>query len=267
MYYIGKYFDTFEMALEQLLYAGHCRPIPFIDCLCLRCFGFRTEGAVETWFQPYVSLPASMQAFSAAVGLQMNCKEIQTLNQLPGGCGEALLGPVTEGITAPEIQSYYYRAGTYLFLRRCSSTEWMVYDPRGWPGLPLPQKLLDRLIPPCGTFCIWLAGPGGGTPANPRDILARGLAYHRRIAEDEDRQLTRACGGYEPGRKNDLSLRYAVWNLLQRMDKVFTLATACGWDVETRYQAEKQPLFFVGPSDPMTLQEAILNMWRILDDG
>lgn len=267
MYYIGKYFDTFEPAFGQMLSAGHCAPISFIDCLCLRCFGFRTEGTVESWFQPYVSLPDATAAFSAAAGLRMECREIRSLNQIPGGCDEVLLGPVDEGITAPEIRSSYYRAGTYFFIRRHSAPEWEVYDPRGWPGLTLPQKILDRLIRPHGTFCVWLAGPGLGMPTAPGDILTRGLAYHRQIAEDERRQLVCACDGYESGRKSDLSLRYAVLNLLQQMDKVFVLAAACGKDVEAQYLKEKQAVFSIGsPPDTLVLQEAILNMWRILDD-
>lgn len=267
MYYIGKYFDTFEMALAQLLSAGHRTPVSFIDCLCLRCFGFRTGGAVESWFQPYVSLPVSIAAFSDAVKLQMDCKEIRSLDQIPNECDGVLLGPVAEEITAPELRSSYYRAGTYFFVQRHSASEWKVYDPHGWPGLPLPQEILDPLIRLQGTFCVWLAGLGPGTPVDPQDILARGLAYHRQIAESERRQLTHACGGYKSGRKSDLSLRYAALNLLQQMDKAFALATVCGWDVEAQYLREKQAVFSIGsPLNALTLQEAILNMWRILDD-
>lgn len=267
MYYSGKYFDTFEMALAQLLSAEHCAPIPFIDCLCLRCFGFRTGGALGSWFQPYVSLPASIAAFADAVKLQVDCKEICSLDQIPNGCERFLLGPASEEITAPEIRSIYYRAGTYFFIQRHSASEWEVYDPHGWLGLTLPQEILDTMIRPYGTFCVWLAGLKQRTQLKPQDILARGLAYHRQISGDERRLLTQACGGYRSGRKSDLSLHYAVLNLLQQMDKAFTLAAACGWDVETQYLKEKQAVFSIGsPPDTLTLQEAILNMWRILDD-
>lgn len=269
MYYVGKYQDTFDAAFSQLLAYVDCPPVPFIDCLSLRCFGFRVEGPVGTWFRPFISLPDAFSALSEALGVGIHYKTIHSVAELPDWCSGMLLGPLKSSIAVLELRDYYYHgAGRFVFVQRNIEGALIVFDPHGFAGLPLSTRQMDELLGDSELICAWLSDYEAPMAMHsPENILLRGLNYHHSVAKEEAYLIEQACGSYLGGAQNGLSLQYGVQELLQQLDKVFTLATHCGWDVEKEYLDAKQVLYACGLNRTVSgLSGAIQHVWGILDD-
>lgn len=272
MFYCGKYIDNFELAFSQMLEYYGVSPVRHVDCIGFRCFGFRMGDRVRDWFRPMISLPDSVSALSEALRIEFCCEEIACLGQLPERAGGFVLGPVKNGLTAPEAKDYYYDGDCrYLFVEKNERDELKIYDPNGLAGLWVRRDRWDRVLPPQPMFCIWINGdPRRGTHKykDIRSILQEGLRYHKRICEQEREQLRRACHAYPPSRENMLSLQYGIRNLLLQMDKVFLLsASAADGKAQflSQYLAGKQALYAAGQrGEPCALPELIGEMWRIL---
>lgn len=273
LYYSGKFLDTFEMALSQLLESLGAPQIPFADCASLRSFGFRAEGAVKTWFQPYVTLPAALDALSKAVGAVFCCEAIGSPEDLFRNEQSVLLGPVTAGGAVTEARDYYYHGyGTYLFVRPISADKLEVFDPHGFPGLCLPKAFLNTALQQGSPFRIWAKDvPRFSPPADLSSLLECGLRFHRDIRVQEHRSIERACSQYRPSRENELSLQYGMMNLLLQMDKNFRLAASCGRlspQAEHQYILEKQRLYRLRDRESLSaLPGVIENIWSILENG
>lgn len=269
MYYVGKYLDTFESAFSQLLACAGRSQTSFIDCLSLRCFGVRTEDAVRTWFRPFISAIGALSALSEALGVEVCYKVIHSAAEIPDECCGMVIGPLKGGVAVLELCDYYYHgAGRYVFVQKSSEGAFMVFDPHGFAGLSLLNGQMDELLGGSEPICAWLSsGEVSVTMNTPEDILLRGLNYHHSIAGEEARLVERACGNYLGGVQNGLSLQYGIQALLQQLDKVFTLAARCGWNVEKDYLNAKQLLYVCGMNRTVSgLPEAIRCIWGILDD-
>lgn len=271
MYYSGKFFDVFEMAFSQMLEYYNFPQVPHIDCIGLRCFGFCMGNAIEEWFQPMISLPEALSALSVETKLELHSKKITCVDEFPDADG-FILGPVKNGLTAPEARDYYYHGnGRYLFVRKSGNNEWEIFDPNGFAGLYIQKNRWDQLFTRA-TFCIWMNYRVKPVPVkNQSNILIRGLQYHDGIKKREYEDLRHACDTYIPGRKNALCLQYGLRNLILQMDKVFWLTASLDglepWQ-EFEYLAKKQALYTMSRQEEVfALPELVEEMWGILRNG
>lgn len=271
MTFTGKHGDTFEAAFTQLLVCIGRTHIPWIDCAGLRCFGFQADGSMETWFQPYGSLPDTVAALSDALAVKLHSQREQAGKgfRFPNGCDAVLIGPLLDGAAVSELQdSYYHGNGRFLVVKKASEEQVEIFDPRGFDGLLVPYDKLELPVSAQGAFSLWLSAcESPRMVLSPEELLRRGLAYHDSIAGEELCSLERACGRYTANARNELTLRYGVLNMLQQLDKVFSLAETCGWKTALSYREKKQALFTCGlTGNVFNLPEAVIRIWRILDE-
>lgn len=267
MMFTGKHGDTFEMAFAQLLACANQKKNPWVDCAALRCFGFRADGGMEVWFQPLISLPDAAAALSEALAVKLHCERVKEPFRVPEN--SFMLGPLTDGIAVPELRdSYYHGNGRFLLVKKTQAEQVEVFDPRGFDGLLLPYGELERRLPLQGAFCLWLCGVDESrVSAGPEELLYRGLEYHDNVTSEELCELERVRSNYVANSRNEIALRYGILNMVQQLDKVFSLAEACGWKTSEQYREEKQALFACGfEGDVSELPETVSRIWRILNE-
>ena len=97
--------------------------------------------------------------------------------------------------------------------------------------------------------------------------MMRGISFRKRIRETEERNLAEACMAYKEGRGSQLALHFGILNMLQMLDKVFSLAGECGWEkAEYNYIQKKQKLFRIaGRGKPENIPEILADIWKEIE--
>ncbi len=272
MLYFGKYIDTFEYAVRQMLsYDGIDSP-EHIDCIGKRCFGFLMGEDVRDWFRPAVSVGAAVESISEKTGLGL-CTAEETadpeagLEILQKG---AVMGPVRKGIAVPEARHLYYHGDAhYLFVEGKEGGGYQVTDPEGFPSVPADRKLLLEILVLDRPSIIYTDSKKTKTckGIDYDAVLKEGLAFHDRFQKDTEDIMQRAVSRYKDTAGNRLALQYGLMNCVLQINKIFRLAEICGYmDRETHdlYRERLDALYHINRDRGVQeLPKLISEIWEL----
>lgn len=271
MFYSGKRFDTFEMAMNQLLEMQYGISVDYVDCISCRCFGYSMGDSPADWFRPYLELPDAMHQLADMLKVEYECRWASEWIASEKACGCVVLGPLRRAAAVPEIRNYYYDGnGNYICVRELEQNQYEIFDPQGMPGLIVGSRELADMAEEGEVYGIAIRGDVRDLYLpDCRQILKNGMAFHERIREREQQGIADAVRQYCGSTGNRISLQFGIMNLALQMDKVFLLLGDCGLldtGTERRYMEYKQELYEAGQRENVgELPEMLERIWELIE--
>ncbi len=270
MNYYGKRFDTFDMALGQMLEKNYGIHIRDLDCISLRCFGYRMGESIEEWFQPFINPIEAVKLLTNEIGISFICRKIE-ITEVPKLCKkDIVIGPLKKGFAVSEIREEYYDGkGHYIFISRMDKLYYQVFDPYGMAGLILLEDEILSIFKDKITYAIYINDEIHNYEVpSKKDILNKGIQFHKTIYQKELLIMKEAIGQYKSSLRSRISLQYGIMNLIMQLDKVFVLIEECGQvkkDILEKYAFYKIRLYQIMQSEEVSQIIPILKqIWRMV---
>lgn len=225
MYYTGKSLDGFEYAMKSLLLREKLMPAAHLDCVSLRCFGFRCEGQPGNWFHPVISWPKYLERTLRLLGCRGYTKEARSFPVAEGSFQKwTLLGEISRASFDHSVRSKFYPELPGFFLCRQRQDGMLVLeDPIGAAYIETEASALAAVLEQSQGFVLQLCDDCAGAVADPRFVLHDALVWHTHFDETEGFDF---AANYRKNIREKITLQYCLMNHQVQLSKVVRLAGA-----------------------------------------
>lgn len=225
MNYVGKSLDGFEYAMNSLLLRENLMPAAHLDCLSLRCFGFRCEGGAGNWFRPIIHWSEYLERALRLTGCRGYVTEARSFQVTEGAFEKwTLLGELSRPPFDHSVRSSFYPELPGFFLcRQRLDGMLIVSDPIGAPYIETNPSDLAAVLAQSQGFVLQLQDGCAGEAADPRSVLHEALAWHTCSDETEGFDFV---ANYGATVREKITLQYCLMNHQIQLSKVRRLAVA-----------------------------------------
>lgn len=231
MYYTGKSLDGFEYAMNSLLLRENLMPTAHLDCLSLRCFGFRCEGQPGNWFRPVIPWSEYLERALRLSGCRGCIKEARSFPVAEGFFQKwTLLGEISRAPFDHSVRSKFYPDLPGFFLCRQRQDGILVLeDPIGAAYIETETSALAAVLEQSQGFILQLCDDCAGAVMDARSVLHEALVWHTRFDETENFDF---AANYRENIREKITLQYCLMDHQVQLSKVLRLAGAVvGMDI------------------------------------